>query len=63
MEKARQNVRVVAEEDLLLAAKVDEPNRRRLARARLRQSFEAGLVKVGDRTWSRDDLYDRVNEI
>ncbi len=47
MEKARQNVRVVAEEDLLLAAQVDEPNRRRLARARLRQSFEAGLVKGG----------------
>lgn len=41
-----------------LAALVDEPNRRRLARARLRQSFEAGLVNVGDRAWNRDDLYD-----
>ena len=42
-----------------LAALVDEPNRRRLARARLRQLFEAGLVNVGERTWNRDDLYDR----
>jgi hypothetical protein len=42
-----------------LAALVDETGRRRLARARLKKAFETGLVAVGDRNWSRDDLYDR----
>jgi hypothetical protein len=80
MEKAKQNLTLVIEEDLLLAARklaldqrtsvnqlvrdylttlVQEPGRRRLARARLRKAFETGLVEVGDRKWSRDDLYDR----
>ena len=80
MEKARQTLTLVVDEDLLLAAKkvaldqrtsvnqlvreylaalVEEPSRRRLARARLRRAFEAGIVEVGDRNWSRDDLYDR----
>ena len=80
VEKPRQNVPLVVEEDLLLAARkvaldrrtsvnqlvreylaalVEEPSQRRLARARLRKAFETGLVDVGDRTWSRDDLYDR----
>jgi hypothetical protein len=80
MEKNRQNVTLVVEEDLLLAARkvaldqrtsvnqlvrdylaslVDEPSRRRLARARLKNAFETGLIDVGDRKWSRDDLYDR----
>jgi hypothetical protein len=80
MERARQNVTLVVEEDLLLAARkvaleqrtsvnqlvreylaalVEEPSRKRLARARLRKAFEAGLVEVGDRNWSRDDLYVR----
>ena len=80
MEKAKQNVTLVVEEELLLAARkvaldrrtsvnqlvleylvalVEEPSRRRLARARLREAFETGLVSVGDRTWSRDDLHDR----
>ena len=80
MEKIKQNVTLVVEEDLLLAARkvaldqrtsvnqlvreylaalVEEPSRRRLARARLRKAFERGLVEVGDRKWSRDDLYDR----
>ena len=80
MEKARQNVTLVVEEDLLLAARkvaldqrtsvnqlvrdylaalVEEPSRRRLARARLKKAFETGLVDVGDRKWSRDDLYER----
>ena len=80
MEKAKQNLTLVVEEDLLLAARkvaldqrtsvnqlvrdyltmlVQEPSRRRLARARLRKAFETGLVEVGDRKWSRDDLYDR----
>jgi len=80
VEKAKQNLTLVVDEDLLLAARkvaldqrtsvnqlvreyltalVEEPSRRRLARARLRKAFEAGLVDVGDRTWSRKDLYDR----
>ena len=78
--KARQNVTLVVEEDLLLAARkvaldqrtsvnqlvreylarlVEEPSRRRLARARLRKAFDTGLVRAGDRKWSRDELYDR----
>ena len=80
MEKTRQNVTLVVEEDLLLAARkvaldqrtsvnqlvreyltalVEDPSQRRLARARLKKTFETGLVDVGDRNWSRDDLYDR----
>jgi hypothetical protein len=80
MEKARQNLTLVIEEDLLLAARkvaldqrtsvnqlvreyltalVEELGRRRLAKARLRTMFETGIVDVGDRKWSRDDLYDR----
>jgi len=80
MEKIRQNVTLVVEEDLLLAARkvaldrrtsvnqlvreflvalVEEPSRKRLAQARLRKAFQTGLVEVGDRKWSRDDLYDR----
>jgi hypothetical protein len=77
---SKQNLTLVIEEDLLLAARkvaldrrtsvnqlvreyltalVEEPRRRRLARARLRKAFETGLVTVGDRQWSRDDLYVR----
>ncbi len=80
MEKTRQNVTLVIEEDLLLAARkialdqrtsvnqlvreflkalVEQPSRSRLARARLRKAFETGIVNVGDRNWSRDELYDR----
>jgi hypothetical protein len=80
MEKARQTLTLVVDEDLLLAARkvaldqrtsvnqlvreylaalVEEPSRRRVARARLRRAFETGIVEVGDRNWSRDDLYDR----
>jgi hypothetical protein len=80
MEKTKQNVTLVVEEDLLLAARkvaldqrtsvnqlvreylaalVEEPGRRRVARARLKKTFETGLVSIGDRKWSRDDLYDR----
>ena len=80
MGKAKQNVTLVIEEDLLLAARkialdkrtsvnqlvreylaalVEEPNRKRLARERLQKAFDTGLVEVGDRNWNRDDLYDR----
>ena len=76
----KQNVTLVVEEELLLAARkvaleqrtsvnqlvrtylaavVEEPSRRRVARARLRAAFEKGLVGVGDRTWSRDELHER----
>jgi hypothetical protein len=80
MEKARENLTLVVEEELLLAARkvaldqrtsvnqlvreyltalVEEPSRRRLAGARLRNTFETGLVDVGDRKWSREDLHVR----
>jgi hypothetical protein len=80
MEKTRQNVTLVVDESLLLAARkvaldqrtsvnqlvreyltalVEEPSRRRLARTRLRAAFKTGLVGIGNRKWSRDDLYDR----
>ena len=42
-----------------LTGLVKDPSRRRLARARLKKAFETGLVEIGDRTWSRDDLYAR----
>jgi len=42
-----------------LAALVEGSTRKQLARARLRAAFEVGLVDVGDRTWKRDDLYER----
>jgi len=80
MEKARQNVTLVVEEELLLAARkvaldqrtsvnqlvreylmalVAESGQRRIARARLKKAFSTGLVEVGERNWSRDDLYAR----
>jgi hypothetical protein len=80
MQKTRQNVTLVVEEDLLLAARkvaldqrtsvnqlvreflaalVEEPSRRRLAKARLRKAFETGLVDLGDRKWSRDEIHER----
>jgi hypothetical protein len=80
VERAKQNVTLVIDEDLLLAARkvaldqrtsvnqlvraylvalVDGHSRRRLARSRLSRAFDTGLVNVGERTWSRDDLYDR----
>jgi hypothetical protein len=79
-EKERQNLTLVVEGDLLLAARkvaldrrtsvnqlvrehlaalVAEQGQRRLAKARLKKAFETGLVEVGERKWSRDDLYDR----
>lgn len=78
--KTKQNLTLVIEEDLLLAARkialdrrtsvnqlvreylsslVAEPRRRRLARTRLSTAIETGLVTVGERTWNRDDLYER----
>lgn len=80
MERSKQNVTLVIDEDILLearkialdrrtsvnqlvreflAALVEESDRRRQARIWLKQVFDRGLVEVGDRTWSRDDLYER----
>ena len=80
MDKARHNLTLTIEEDLLRAARkialdqktsvnemvreylssvVESSGRMRLARAGLRKALETGLVKVGDKTWSRDDLYQR----
>jgi uncharacterized protein DUF6364 len=42
-----------------LAALVEEPSRRRMARARLRKAFETGIVQIGGQTWRRDDVYER----
>jgi len=42
-----------------LAALVQEPSRRRMARARLRKAFETGIVQIGGRNWRRDDVYER----
>jgi hypothetical protein len=38
---------------------VDQAGRRRLARDRLRRAFETAVVEIGERTWSRDELYER----
>jgi len=80
VEKTKQNLTLVIDDDLLLAARkvaldqrtsvnqlvreyltalVEEPGRRRFARARLKAAFETGLVNAGERNWSRDDLHDR----
>ena len=77
---AKQNLTLVVEEDLVLAARkvaldqgtsvnqlvrnflatlVEESSRRRMARTRLKAAFAQGLVEIGERTWSRDDLYER----
>jgi hypothetical protein len=58
MEKTKQTsvIQLMRE---YLARLVEERSRRRLARARLRKTFETGLVDAGDRKWSRDDLCDR----
>lgn len=80
MIKSGQNVTLVVDEDILLAARklaltrrtsvnqlvrdflaalVEEPNRRRLARARLKAASKAGVVEVGKRKWTREDLHER----
>lgn len=80
MKREKQNVTLVVEKELLLAARkvaleqrtsvtqlvreylaavVEEPSRRRIARARLKAASEKGLVEIGGKTWSRDELYDR----
>jgi len=75
-----QNLTLVIDEDLLLAARkialdrrtsvnqlvreylttlVEESKGRRMARTRLKMAFEKGLIEIGDKKWSRDQLYER----
>lgn len=42
-----------------LTSLTDDSGRARLARARLKKTFAAGLVDVGELNWSREDLYER----
>ncbi len=42
-----------------LAGLVKQQDRRRAARTRLKAAFAKGIVAVGPRTWTREDLYDR----
>jgi hypothetical protein len=78
--KSKQNVTLVVDEDLLLAARkvaldrgtsvnqmvreflaglVDETSRREVARANLLKMFDKGLIEIGERNWTREDLYER----
>ena len=80
MKHKKQNLTLVVEEDLLLAARkvaleqrtsvnqlvrdylaalVEEPGRRRIARSRLQAASAKGLIEIGARNWTRDELYDR----
>jgi len=42
-----------------LATLVKESQRKRMARKRLETAFDTGLIEIGDRHWTRDDLYER----
>ena len=42
-----------------LATLVETAGRRKLARTRMARRFRTGVVEVGERTWTRDDLYER----
>jgi hypothetical protein len=42
-----------------LANLVEQSGRRRIARARLKKAFGKGLIKTGERNWSREDLHER----
>ena len=78
--KSKQNLTLVVDEDLLLAARkvaldrrtsvnqlvreflaglVDESSQRDLARERLKKAMDKGLIEIGERNWTRDDLYER----
>ena len=80
MGRLSQNLTLVIDEDLLLAARkialdrrtsvnqlvreylttlVEESKGRRMARTRLKMAFEKGLIEIGDKKWSRDQLYER----
>ena len=38
---------------------IEEQSRRKAAGARLSKMMENGILEVGPRTWSREDLYER----
>ncbi len=80
MKNRSQNLTLVIDPDLLLAARkaaldrrtslnqlvrqylasiADQPVRRRIARARLKAAFSGGIVELGPRTWTRDQLHER----
>jgi len=42
-----------------LAGLVKQQDRQRAARTRLKAAFATGVVEVGSRTWTREDLYER----
>lgn len=42
-----------------LAGLVEEPSRRELAKARLKEAMDRGLIEIGERNWTRDDLHER----
>jgi hypothetical protein len=42
-----------------LANLVKESERKRMARRRLTMAFEHGLIEIGDKRWTRDELYER----
>jgi hypothetical protein len=42
-----------------LTALVKESETKRTARARLKIAFDKGLVEIGDKHWTRDELYER----
>jgi len=42
-----------------LSSLIQEKSRRQMARQHLKKAFSTGIVEVGDRNWSRDDLYAR----
>jgi hypothetical protein len=42
-----------------LAGLVEQHSRRDEARARLKKAMETGLIEIGERNWTRDELYDR----
>jgi len=42
-----------------LAGLAEEQDRRRMAQARLEAASKKGLYRLGRRTWTREDLYER----
>lgn len=53
----RTNVNQMVRE--YLEALVEEAGRKRVARARLKETMANGLVSRGERNWSREDLHER----
>jgi predicted GIY-YIG superfamily endonuclease len=58
VEKTRQNLTLVVEEDLLQAARKIAVERGRSVKQLVRD-YPEDLVEAGDRTWTRSHLHDR----